>query len=122
MNDESDVFLAGIEQFNQQRFFECHDLWEDLWRTHTGREKIFLQGLIQIAVGYFHAGNGKHHAALSQWTKGIEKLSPFSPQYFGIVISELIEATQHHVRSHAAMIRGESAMHPTNALPRIQLI
>lgn len=45
----------GIALFDAGRFFDAHEAWEDAWRDETGRTRILLQGLIQIAAG-FHKG------------------------------------------------------------------
>ena len=48
---EDPAFREAIDLFNHQQFFECHEVLEDLWRPlPEGSEKLFLQGLIQIAV------------------------------------------------------------------------
>jgi len=46
-----DQFARGIEEFNNRYFFECHDTLEDLWMDTVGRDRLFLQGLIQVSVG-----------------------------------------------------------------------
>jgi predicted metal-dependent hydrolase len=51
-------YLAGVLLFNEQAFFEAHEVWEDLWAESHGDERRFYQGLIQAAVGLCHFGNG----------------------------------------------------------------
>jgi predicted metal-dependent hydrolase len=46
---------AGVVLFDAGRFFEAHEVWEDVWRVETGARRLALQGLIQIAAG-FHKG------------------------------------------------------------------
>ena len=41
----------GRVAFNRGEYFEAHELWEDVWRELAGAERIFVQGLIQIAAG-----------------------------------------------------------------------
>ena len=45
-------FLKGIDEFNQQFFFECHETLEEIWLEEHGEERKFYQGIIQIAAGY----------------------------------------------------------------------
>ena len=47
-------FLKGIEEFNRRFFFEAHDLWEEVWVETVGDHRLFYQGLIQTAVGFYH--------------------------------------------------------------------
>lgn len=98
-------FIRGIEQFNRGEFFECHDTLEAIWAETAGRERRFLQGLIQIAVGFYHFENGNPSGALSQWSRGEEKLAPFPSGTGGVNLSGLLhdlaewkEAAVRHLR------------------------
>ena len=50
MSEYPDKYLEGIRLFNEQEFFECHEVLEELWSETLGEEKKFYQGLIQAAV------------------------------------------------------------------------
>jgi uncharacterized protein len=45
----------GRTLFNQRRFFEAHEAWEDAWLHEEGELRLLLQGLIQVAAGYVKA-------------------------------------------------------------------
>jgi uncharacterized protein len=45
----------GRAHFNAGRHFEAHEVWEDAWRQERGPTRAALQGLIQVAAGYFKA-------------------------------------------------------------------
>jgi Domain of unknown function (DUF309) len=45
----------GRARFNERRYFEAHEVWEEAWLAETGETKRLLQGLIQIAAGYHKA-------------------------------------------------------------------
>src|SRR5258706_348843 len=36
-------FLKGIEEFNQQLFFECHETLEELWLEERGEDRKFYR-------------------------------------------------------------------------------
>ena len=57
-------YLAGVQLFNRHDFFEAHEVWEDLWAEEHGAAHLFLQGMIQIAVGLCHFCNGNLRGAL----------------------------------------------------------
>ena len=57
MSQYPEKYLEGIRLFNEQEFFECHEVLEELWSETLGDEKKFYQGLIQAAVALFHFGN-----------------------------------------------------------------
>ncbi|MCS6989757.1 MAG: DUF309 domain-containing protein [Chloroherpetonaceae bacterium] len=87
-------FLRGIEQFNRREFFECHDTWEHLWQETTGADKLFLQGMIHAAVGFYHFSNGQWKGAQSQLDKCVKKLSGYRPTYRGIDVAALSGAIE----------------------------
>lgn len=72
-------FEEAVALFNQGEFFECHEVLEDLWRPlPAGPEKMFLQGLLQVGVGFHHWKNGNHTGAKNLLAAGLEKLEQVS--------------------------------------------
>jgi uncharacterized protein len=69
----------GRSAFEEGRFFEAHELWEEVWRELEGEERRLVQGLIQIAAGLHHRGRGRHAPAARLVAKGLEKLSRCAP-------------------------------------------
>ena len=94
--DDSDDLVArfseGINKFNEGEFFECHDILEDIWFEIRGSTRNFYQGLIHLAVGFYHITvreNSK--GALSQLNKGIQKLKAYQPEFNGVELTRLLE-------------------------------
>ena len=81
MNEEQ--LRRGIEQFNRGHYFECHDTLEDLWHDTRGPDRLFLQGLIQVSVGFYHFFNHNYKGAASQMTRGLGKLDGYQPTHQG---------------------------------------
>jgi len=92
--------LKGIEEFNQQLFFECHETLEELWLEERGEDRKFYQGIIQIAAGYYKLQQGVPVGAIKLWRMGIEKLLLFGPVFLGINVESLIE----NVRANLAQL------------------
>ncbi|MBI2150692.1 MAG: DUF309 domain-containing protein [Acidobacteria bacterium] len=86
-----DLLDAGINFFNQSRYFEAHEVWEDLWRETRGPLRLFYQGLVQAAVGLHHLGNGNLNGARSQLTKSIAKLEQYPAGFLRIDTGRLVE-------------------------------
>lgn len=80
----------GIQQFNNCRFFEAHDFFESMWNNASSEDRLFFQGLVQIAVGSYHLANNNRKGTISQFNKGLEKLKKYRPEYYKINISSLI--------------------------------
>ncbi len=81
--------MRGVELFNQRRFFECHEVWEEIWKPSAGETRQLYQGLIQAAAALHHARRGNRAGALSVWSKAKAKLELSPGQHRGLSIAEL---------------------------------
>ncbi|HYR80493.1 MAG TPA: DUF309 domain-containing protein [Candidatus Dormibacteraeota bacterium] len=85
----TDFYEQGIDLFNEGRFFECHEAWEEIWKRSDGELKLFYQGLIQAAVAILHAQRGNLEGARSLHQKAREKLDPLADEHMGIALGEM---------------------------------
>jgi predicted metal-dependent hydrolase len=80
-NPAKPCFKGELERavacFNTGDFFECHEVIEGLWiLLKAGNPlKLFLQGWLQIAVGFHHWQRGNATGARNLLSSGLEKLS-----------------------------------------------
>ena len=89
------ALAEGEDCFNRQQFFEAHEVWEDAWRPlPKGDDKLFLQGLIQVAVSLEHWRRANPRGAAGQWQKGGDKLRALPSPYAGIDLSALLAAVE----------------------------
>jgi predicted metal-dependent hydrolase len=86
---ENELFRRGVAHFNARRFFEAHEVWEELWMHAAEPEKTFLQGMIQIAAAFHHYGRGNLRGARSLLGSGVAKLEQFPPKHRGIDLARL---------------------------------
>jgi hypothetical protein len=83
-------FWQGVEQFNQQEFYACHDTLEALWMEALEPQKRFYQGILQIAVACYHLSNLNWRGAVVLLGEGIGRLRDYQPIYEGIDVTELL--------------------------------
>lgn len=57
-------------------------------------EKPFFQGLLHIAVGFYHFENKNYKGARSQLEKAKRQLKRFLPKYRGVRLTELLDETE----------------------------
>jgi predicted metal-dependent hydrolase len=68
--------------FNDERFWECHEVLEGVWKkTHEG-EKELVQGIILVAAALVHYQKYENEICLSIMKRAIEKLSTVSGRYY----------------------------------------
>ena len=74
MKKEDLLFNKGIEAFNNREFYDAHEYWEELWLDYKLNDAQFIQGLIQLAVSYFHFFNQNLNGARSMLKKCLKKI------------------------------------------------
>lgn len=104
MTHQPPRFEDAVTLFNQRQFFECHEVLEDLWRPLSpGPEKQFLQGLLQIGVGFHHLLNNNYTGAKNLLRAGLEKLESVEadPQGYTppIALSPIIKTSQYALKT-----------------------
>jgi hypothetical protein len=77
-------FWQGVEQFNNQQYYACHDTLEALWMEAIEPDKTFYQGILQIAVALYHFSNANLRGATILLGEGIHRLSRYQPAYADI--------------------------------------
>jgi predicted metal-dependent hydrolase len=87
----SRTYRKGIELFNGRRFFDAHEVLEDVWRENSGPEKSFLQGLVQLAVAFHHHSTGNSEGARSLLQKAHKNLSGYPQDFGGIRLGVLLK-------------------------------
>jgi|SRR5215470_6546415 len=84
-------YLHGIALFNSARFFDAHEVLEDVWRDAAADNKKFLQGLIQLAVAFHHHSTGNAIGACSLMHRAMRNLSSYAPEFGGIRLDILLK-------------------------------
>jgi hypothetical protein len=81
----------GLLLFNDGKFYEAHEVWEDLWRVTVDPPlKTCYQGLIQAAVGLHHLTRQNRIGAGSQLAKSMRNLRAGGTLTTGLDIPDLI--------------------------------
>src|SRR5579862_2387022 len=101
--NDAEKFELGVADFNAGRFFEAHEVWEELWLAAAEPEKTFLQGLIQIAAAFHHHGRRNARGTESLLAAGILKLTGCPDDFRGVAIAELRKEAEEWIE----MLRGE---------------
>lgn len=76
--------------FNHHLFFEVHEVLEAQWREERDPARLFLQGLIQVAVAFHHLERRNFRGAVALLHDGLEKLMPQRPAFLGVELHEFV--------------------------------
>ena len=86
---KDDAIKLGIEYFNAQRFWECHEVLEGVWKKCSGSEKDLVQGIILVAAAFVHHQKFEDDICSSIFRRALEKLNNSNDEYYGIDIDTL---------------------------------
>ena len=90
----SQALRRGIAEFNEGRFRESHETWEELWKDSPYPERLFLLALTKLGAGFAHALRRNETGMRSQLTEAARILRPFAPAYAGVDTQRLIADVQ----------------------------
>ena len=89
-SDYPEQYREGLRLFNEEEFFECHDVLEELWSEAEGEPKKYLQGLIQASVALFHFGNENFGGAKKLYISARKNLDPYGDAYMGVELKRFL--------------------------------
>ena len=70
----SEAVREGVELFNQERFWECHEVLEQAWHPAKGKERDAIQGLILTAAAFVHFQKGEEDICLSILKRALARI------------------------------------------------
>jgi predicted metal-dependent hydrolase len=83
----------GIGLFNAGKFWHAHEAWELVWQRQAEDERLFFQGLIQLAAAYHHLTKKRVRTGyINNLKKSGTILQVFAPEYLGIEVGPLLAA------------------------------
>ena len=86
---DSNCYLRGLRDFNQEAFFKAHESLEDAWRIAPIEEKKFLQALVQLAVAFHHFSTGNMAGAGSVMKRAGQNLASYPNRFGGLDLTSL---------------------------------
>ena len=87
---EKNVKMARL-LFEKGLYFEVHEILEEVWMGEFGKERDFLQALIQIGVAYYHLSNYNLRGFRLLLENALELLSGYSGTVHSVNVDRLKE-------------------------------
>jgi len=75
--------------FNNERFWECHEILEGVWKKTYEVEKNLIQGIILVAAAFVHYQKNENNISLSIFRRALEKIEKTTGKYHDIDIDDL---------------------------------
>jgi uncharacterized protein len=93
-HDKDRLYQKGLEAFNSAHFYDAHEHWEEVWLETPNPDKLFLQGLIQVAAAFHHHSRANLLGTQKLLRAGLSKLDRFPEIHGGLEIEALREAVR----------------------------
>jgi predicted metal-dependent hydrolase len=91
-HEKDRLYRQGLDAFNSARFYDAHEHWEEVWLKTPNPEKVFLQGLIQVAAAFHHHSRANLLGTRNLLREGLLKLDRF-PEIYGDLEIEMLRVT-----------------------------
>lgn len=87
--EERALFEEARALFNAERYWECHEVLEGIWRQKRGEEKRLLQGIILVCAAFVHHQKGEQQVALGVLKRASRQLDYPAAEYGGFDVARL---------------------------------
>ena len=89
-----DIFLDALNLFNNQKWYEAHDAFEDIWNTVDGDERQIVQGILQVSVSQFHLSKGNLNGVTILMGEGLGRIKNRTNIDLGIDLESFCECLE----------------------------
>ena len=87
-----DTFSKALDLFNNQKWYEAHDAFEDIWNTLDGDERQIVQGILQVSVSQFHLSRGNLNGAMILLGEGLGRIKTRTNINLGVDLVSFCES------------------------------
>ncbi|HYZ88718.1 MAG TPA: DUF309 domain-containing protein [Myxococcales bacterium] len=122
MTRTAQALLRGAALFDEGKFWEAHEAWEEAWLTEDGDVRLFLQGLIQVAAGYHKATvQLQPNGCVKLLRSGLDKLEPLPPEFLGVSLGRFVPEVVRTLAEARRWQSGELPGLPRDIIPKLRL-
>ncbi len=80
---------AGIEAYNEGRFYDAHEDLELAWQAEPGPARDLYRAILQVAVACYQIRRGNYNGALKMLLRVQQWLQPLPPRCQGVDVARL---------------------------------
>ena len=124
-------YRAFFQCWNEQRYYEAHDVLEQLWLKTNSADADFFKGLIQAAGAFVHLQKRFEHPLHAKHSKRLapavrlfqladKNLSRFAPRHHGLDVGALCQLLRAYANQIVRVDYKANPWSPETA-PRLEL-
>ena len=93
-----DDFFNALNLFNNQKWYEAHDAFEEIWNNLDGDERQIIQGILQVSVSQFHLSKGNLNGATILLGEGLGRIKNRTNVNLGIDLESFCKCLEELLR------------------------
>lgn len=86
---KEEVIEEAVAYFNSERYWECHEALEAVWRPAEGQERLLVQAIILVCAAQVHEQRGAREVALGIYRRALPQISWEGALYHGVDVRRL---------------------------------
>ena len=98
INNMDDNFLNALNLFNNEKWYEAHDAFEEIWNILDGDERQIIQGILQVSVSQFHLSKGNLNGATILMGEGLGRIKNRTNINLGIDLKSFCKCLEELLR------------------------
>ena len=100
MNEEGrksfkDSLCIALNLFNNHKWYDAHDAFEEIWNSVDGDERQVIQGILQVSVSQFHLTKGNFNGATILLGEGLGRIKTRTQINLGIDLESFCKCLEH---------------------------
>ena len=99
MRAKEEALKRAKQYFNDEKYWECHEVLEGVWKKTYEGEKDLVQGIILVAAALVHYQKNENDICLSIMKRAMEKLSSSSGIYHDVDMDKFRKTTAKMISS-----------------------
>ena len=89
-----DSFFNALNLFNNHKWYEAHDAFEEIWNSVDGDKRQVIQGILQVSVSQFHLSKGNLNGATILLGEGLGRIKTRTNTNLGIDLESFCECLE----------------------------
>ena len=98
INSFEDNLFNALNLFNNQKWYEAHDAFEEIWNTLDGDERQIIQGILQVSVSQFHLTKGNINGATILMGEGLGRIKKRTNINLGVDLESFCKSLEELLR------------------------
>ena len=89
-----DSLIIALNLFNDNKWYEAHDAFEEIWNSVDGDERQVIQGLLQVSVSQLHLSRGNLNGATILLGEGLGRIKTRTKIDLGIDLESFCQCLE----------------------------